>query len=85
MKVSAEQEPKIPSLRHMLEGEKRPNRAKPRKPNVVNEPRKAAKSHAKPCKPNVVNEPRKAAKKARSRMDVNEAEGSETECWTPHT
>ena len=37
MKVSAEQEPKIPSLRHMLEGEKRPNREKPRKLNYREE------------------------------------------------
>ena len=47
MKAAAEQEPESPSLRHRLEGEKRPNRTKLRRRKGHEEPRnKAAKNRA---------------------------------------
>ena len=101
MKVVTEQEPERPSLRHRLEGEKRPNRAncgkegrEPRKVAEAERMCKAAKSRAALHKPNYRAKTRRAAqaelhrkvaKKVESRIDADEVEESQTGCWTPRT
>ena len=87
MKVAAEQEPERPSLRHMLEGEKRTVQTAERKIEPCNKAAKSRMQQSREVPRNAaqVELPRKAAKKAASRIDADEAEGSETGRWTPHT